>query len=93
MKMDAVCRVDAREVEMILHALSQRGESLGEYLRHQKQRWAGIETIPVARQSESSPARRCILLNNSDLMALSRQSAGNRQSADSGADDQYGFHE
>ena len=53
---DAVGRVDAAQIEMVLHALAERLVRLCENLRHQEEGGADIEAVPIAHDLVAATA-------------------------------------
>jgi len=71
---------------VVFHSLAQGGVSLGEHFRHEKEGGPDIETVPVALELTTSPARGSVLLEYSDLEAVARQVRGSGNAPEAGAD-------
>ena len=91
-KMDPVGRIEAGEVEVVLHPLAQRRVGVAEHLRHQEKGGAGVECVVALPQLGSATARGRTLLDNRYFVACAGQPARRRQPTNAGSDNYGRWH-
>jgi hypothetical protein len=73
-----VSGVNATQVQVVFHALTQVGEGLGKDVGHHEQGRAGVKVVPVSDQTVATSARPLTFFCYGDLVAVSCQPGGSR---------------
>src|SRR5262245_10401228 len=63
-EVDVVGRINAAQVEMILHALAECGVGLGKDFAHEKERGPDVEAVPAMYELAAASARGLVLLEH-----------------------------
>ena len=85
----AVVRVERHEPDVVVQIAPGKTEELAVGIRHQKERWAGIEGEAIRLQPSHASADLGVLLEDLDLEAPGGQPDRRRQAAHPGPDDRH----
>src|SRR5688572_2423406 len=91
MEPDTIERVHGNEPHVVFHATTGALKELRDQLRRGEDRWTGIEREPVLPEHRRATAGFRALLDQFDIVPARRQSDGDREATESGANDDN-FH-